>query len=276
MESYRLSCDQHRVLKRQVFVGRTRYSNNRSREDRSYEYRSDREAACVHPTDAQEGVGECFGTVVRREASEHPVLSKEDVAKIAAAAAATLAATEEEHDGEKGSEEPFFDAFLTGAVRAHLLSRSRVFVRPCIVVPHYDATALSHRCDLNRCVQHRCQRKARTCLLCLRSKSSALPDKMSACGRCETPPECHSSGSSTRVCEKSIARAMGTFLRPQGHCHPPHRLRRRHRTVLSSVQLLVCRRGRRTLWSVSWISVVHLAALLNFYLTTRRAGKELV
>ena len=102
------------------------YSNNRSREDRSYEYRSDNAAPCVHPTGEQGGVGECFGTVVRREASEHPVLSGRDVAKIAAAAAAATreATSDEEHDGEKGSEEPFFDAFLTGAVRDHPVSDS--------------------------------------------------------------------------------------------------------------------------------------------------------
>ena len=79
----------------------------------------------------QDGVGECFGTVVRREASEHPVLSNEDIVTIAAATAtaATLAASDEEHDDEKGSEEPFFDAFLTGAVRGHLLSLCRVSLR---------------------------------------------------------------------------------------------------------------------------------------------------
>jgi hypothetical protein len=94
------------------------YSNNRSREDRSYEYRSDSGAPCQHPTDEQGGVGECFGTVVRREASEHPVLSAGEMTTITAAAAAAAAAAmgKEEHDGEKGSEEPFFDAFLTAAV----------------------------------------------------------------------------------------------------------------------------------------------------------------
>ena len=94
------------------------YSNNRSREDRSYEYRQDAGAPCVYPDDEQGGVGECFGTVVRREASEHPVLSAGEVATIAAAAsaAAALATGDAEHDGEKGSEEPFFDAFLTAAV----------------------------------------------------------------------------------------------------------------------------------------------------------------
>lgn len=90
----------------------------------SSRYRNDSGAPCVHPADDQEGVGICFGTVVRREASEHPVLSKQEVAKIAAAAAAdALTATgDEEHDGEKGSEEPFFDAFLTAAVRKKTVS----------------------------------------------------------------------------------------------------------------------------------------------------------
>ena len=78
------------------------------------------------------------------------MLSKEDVAKISTAAAAAKLASDEEHDGEKGSEEPFFDAFLTGAVRNHLLSLSRVFVAVCIAVTHPDGATpsrsqLSHR-----------------------------------------------------------------------------------------------------------------------------------
>ena len=93
----------------------------------------------MHPADDQDGVGICFGTVVRREASEHPVLSKQEVAKIAAAAAAdALTATgDEEHDGEKGSEEPFFDAFLTAAVREKTVSQPRASVHvlvTCVTV----------------------------------------------------------------------------------------------------------------------------------------------
>ena len=71
------------------------------------------------------------------------MLSNEDIATIAAATAtaATLAANDEEHDDEKGSEEPFFDAFLTGAVRGQILTVCRVSLRAWIIgVPHYDGT----------------------------------------------------------------------------------------------------------------------------------------
>eukprot|EP01047_Picozoa_sp_COSAG01_P083395 COSAG01_NODE_17428_length_1152_cov_1.433998_1_plen_220_part_10 len=104
-----------------------RYSSggsNRGREDRSYEYRADAAGPCVHPRGVQEGVGECFGSVVRQEAAEHEPLTDTELATIAAAAAAHAerwAAGQEQHeeeeDHEKGSEEPFFDAFLTAAVQ---------------------------------------------------------------------------------------------------------------------------------------------------------------
>ena len=97
------------------------WGGGRSREDRSYEYRADAGAPLTHPTDEQGGVGECFGTVVRREAAEHPPLQPAELEAVAAAAAALPTATGEE-DGEEGedergtAEEPFFDAFLTAAV----------------------------------------------------------------------------------------------------------------------------------------------------------------
>ncbi len=80
------------------------------------------------------------------------MLSNEDVAKIATAAAAARLASDEELDVEKGSEEPFFDAFLTGVVRKLFLSLSRVFVRSCITVTH-PRTATLFRSELSRRTQ---------------------------------------------------------------------------------------------------------------------------
>ena len=99
------------------------WGGGRSREDRSYEYRADAGAPLTHPTDEQGGVGECFGTVVRREAAEHPPLQPDELEAVAAAAAALPTATAGgEEDGEEGEDErgtavePFFDAFLAAAV----------------------------------------------------------------------------------------------------------------------------------------------------------------